>query len=408
MYKKRLIEQAVTKTTRTFSVVMLTGCRQAGKTTLFRMLDPDRQFITLDDLNLRRYAREDPKGFIREFRPPVFIDEFQYAPDILPYIKIAVDEKRTKMQSADGDYWLSGSQNFKMMEHVSESLAGRVAILQLLGFSRPEIDGTFMEFERPPFFLASENRDFATKRTTKDIFEFIVKGDKPEIWTKPEMDRSSFYSSYIQTYLERDVRSQLGVKDLGVFEKFMRLLAARTADLINLAALGSDVGVSQPTISQWLTILERSYQVFLLRPYYKGHTKRYVKTPKVYFLDTGLLSYFLNIHDAKTASSHHFNGKLFETWVISETIKSFWHRGRDADIFFWRTRDGDEIDLVYEGPNGLLPAEIKLANSPSMNVISAVNKLKGLNVGQKRIICTTERNVPLAADTALISVWSLF
>lgn len=407
MYKKRLIEQAVIKASRTFPVVMLTGSRQSGKTTLYRTLDPNRLLITLDDLQLRRYANEDPKGFINEFKPPVFIDEFQYAPDILPYIKIAVDEKRTKTQSANGDYWLSGSQNFTMMERVSESLAGRVAILQLLGFSRPEIDGEPKEFERPPFLLSSTKEPFETKRSAKKIFEFIVSGDRPEIWTEPDLDRRTFYSSYIQTYLERDVRSQLGVKNLGVFEKFMRMLASRSADLLNLAALSSDVGVSQPTIAQWLTVMERSYQVFLLRPYYRGHTKRYVKTPKAYFLDTGLLSYLLNVNDADTALGHHFNGKLFETWVISEVIKSFWHRGLDANIFFWRTKDGDEIDLVYEGAE-LLPAEIKLAHSPPIDVISSVKKLKGLNVGFKRIICTTEKNTPLAGDTSLISAWDLF
>ncbi len=320
---------------------------------------------------------------------------------------MTVDEKRTKTESANGDYWLSGSQNFKMMEHVSESLAGRVAILQLLGFNRSEIDGNFREFEKPPFLLAPAKERFETNRTAKDIFEFIVNGDRPEIWTEPDKDRRTFYSSYIQTYLERDVRSQLGVKNLGTFEKFMRMLAARSADLLNLAALASDVGVSQPTIAQWLTVMERSYQVFLLRPYYRGHTKRYVKTPKAYFLDTGLLSYLLNINDAVAAAEHHFNGKLFETWVISETIKSFWHRGFDANIFFWRTKDGDEIDLVYEGAE-LLPAEIKLAHSPSIDVISAVNGLKGLNVGFKRIICTTEKNTPLGNDVSLISAWDMF
>jgi len=407
MYKKRLIEQAVTKASKTFPVIMLTGSRQAGKTTLLRTLEPSRQFVTLDDLQLRRYAKEDPKGFVNEFKPPIFIDEFQYAPDILPYIKIAVDEKRTKMQSADGYFWLSGSQNFKMMEHVQESLAGRVAILQMLGFGRPEIDDSYKEFEKPPYFLAPIESRFETSRNVNDIFEFIVRGDKPDMWTKPEMERNTFYSSYIQTYLERDVRNQLGVRELGLFEKFMRLLAARSADLLNLAALASDVGVTQPTIAQWLNVLERSYQVFILRPYYRGHTKRYVKTPKAYFLDTGLLSYFLNISDAKTAASHHFNGKLFETWVISETIKSFWYRGLDANLFFWRTRDGDEIDLLYEGAE-LLPAEIKLANSPSIDVISAAKKIKGIDVGIKRIICTTEKNAPLASDTMLVSAWNLF
>lgn len=407
MYKKRLIEQAVIRASKTFPVVMLTGSRQAGKTTLLRALEPNRQFVSLDDLQLRRYAKEDPKGFVKEFKPPIFIDEFQYAPDILPYIKIAVDEKRTRTQSADGYFWLSGSQNFKMMEHVQESLAGRVAILQILGFCRPEIDDSHQEFEKPPYFLTPTDSHFETGRSVNDIFEFIVRGDKPEIWTKPEMDRNIFYSSYIQTYLERDVRSQIGVRDIGLFEKFMHMLAARSADLLNLSAIASDVGVTQPTIAQWLNVLERSYQIFLLKPYYRGHTKRYVKTPKAYFLDTGLLSYFLGINDQKTAATHHFNGKLFETWVVSETIKSFWHRGLDANLFFWRTRDGDEIDLVHEGAE-FLPAEIKLANSPSIDVISAIKKVKAVNIGAKRIICTTEKNTPIAGDTSLVSVWNLF
>ena len=187
----------------------------------------------------------------------------------------------------------------------------------------------------------------------------------------------------------------------------MRLLAARSSDLLNLASLASDVGVSQPTISSWLTVMERSYQVFILRPYYGGHTKRYVKMPKSYFLDTGLLSYLLHIDDADTAINHHFNGKLFETWVISETIKSFWHRGADANIYFLRTRDGDEIDLVYEGAK-LLPSEIKLAASPSINTLSGLTKFKELAIGTKRIICTTERNLPIASDTTLVSAWDLF
>jgi predicted AAA+ superfamily ATPase len=293
-----------------------------------------------------------------------------------------------------------------MMEHVQESLAGRVAILQLLGFSRIEIDGDDKGFKKKSFFQAPADEKFVTERTTEDLFEFIVSGDRPEIWTKKEMDRKLFYSSYIQTYLERDVRNQLGVRDLGLFEKFMRLLAARNGELLNLAALASDVGVAQPTVSQWLTVMERSYQLFILRPYYRGHTKRYVKTSKVYFLDTGLLSYLLNIYDAETAMSHHFCGKLFETWVISEIIKSFWFRGLDANIFFWRTRDGDEIDLLYEGPK-VLPAEIKLASSPSIDALSAVKRVKGVDLGRKSIICTTKKNLPLASDTSLISAWSL-
>lgn len=406
MYKKRQLEQALIKCSQTFPVVMLVGSRQAGKTTLMRTIDPLRKFVTLDDLDIRRLAKEDPKLFLERFGPPVFIDEFQYAPNLLPYIKILVDEKRTKMQSADGDFWLSGSQNFKMMDGVSESLAGRVAILQILGFGRSEIEESHREFDRPPFFSA-HNTKFETNRGMNELFEYIVRGDKPEVWTKPELDKNIFYSSYIQTYLERDVRSQINVKDIGLFEKFMRLLAARSGSLLNMATLASDVGVSQPTIKSWITVLERSYQIYMLRPYYSGYTKRIVKTPKVYFLDTGLLAHLLGIYDAVSAARGAISGLLFETWVVSEIIKSYWHRGLDPNIYFWRVRDGAEVDLVHEEGGSLFPAEIKMSASPPLYVFDAISKIKGKKLGYKRIICMTKQNLPIKSDAEMVSAWSI-
>ncbi len=394
MYKKRLIEQLVTKVSKTFPVVMLTGSRQAGKTTLLRTLEPGRKVVTLDDMEIRRLAVDDPKGFIDRFSPPVFIDEFQYAPDLLPYVKMSVDEKRTRLESANGDYWLSGSQNFTMMEHVSESLAGRAAILQLLGFSHSEVDGGEEAFTKEPSFEVL-NQKFETKKGIEEIFEYIVKGDKPELWTNPEMDNRIYYSSYIQTYLERDVRSQIGVKDLGLFEKFMRLLAVRSGGLLNMAGLASDVGVSLPTIQRWLTVLERSYQIYLLRPYYGGHTKRYVKTPKVYFLDTGLLSYFFKIFDVHTAIESPMSGMFFETWVVSELIRSKWHRGLDADLLFFRTKDGDEIDIVSETSRGVIVAEVKLSSSPGADALKMFSGMKKTKILAKKIICTAGQNIPL-------------
>ncbi len=405
MYKKRLIEQLVIKSFKTFPVVMLTGSRQAGKTTVLRKLAPTRRFVTLDDIETRKLATDDPKGFIDRFPPPVFIDEFQYAPELLSYIKIAVDEKRTSLVGANGDYWLSGSQNFKMMEHVCESLAGRVAILQLLGFSHSEIDGSEDTFTHDPSFDVT-NLKFESKKGVDEIFKYIIRGDKPDLWTNLELDNTIYYSSYIQTYLERDVRSQIGVRDLGLFEKFMRLLAVRSGSLLNMAGLGSDVGVSLPTIQRWLTVLERSYQIYLLRPYYGGHTKRYVKTPKVYFLDTGLLSYFLKIFDVSTAVASPMNGMLFETWVISEIIKSRWHRGLDANLLFFRTKDGDEIDIIYETAKGSIASEVKLSSSPAANAI--FSKVEKIKMSAKKIICTAKQNIPLGNGVEIVSAMSIY
>lgn len=405
MYQKRLIEQLVIKSSKTFPVVMLTGSRQAGKTTVLRKLEPARQFVTLDDVGIRKLAADDPKGFIDRFPPPIFIDEFQYAPDLLPYIKIAVDEKRTNLIDANGDYWLSGSQNFKMMEHVSESLAGRVAVLQLLGFSRSEVDGGKNTFTHDPSFDRTGLK-FESKKGVNEIFKYILRGDKPELWVNHKLDSRIYYSSYIQTYLERDVRSQIGVRDLGLFEKFMRLLAVRSGNLLNMAGLGSDVGVSLPTIQRWLTVLERSYQIYLLRPYYGGHTKRYVKTPKVYFLDTGLLSYFLNTFDVHTAVESPMNGMLFETWVVSELIKSRWHRGLDAGLLFFRTKDGDEIDIIHETPKGVIAAEVKLSSTPAANAI--FSEKKKIKISAKKIICTARQNIPLGHGVEIVSAMSIY
>lgn len=406
MYKKRLIEQLVTKSSNTFPVVMLTGSRQAGKTTVLKKLDPLRRFVTLDDMEIRKLAKDDPKGFVNRFPPPVFIDEFQYAPDLLPYIKIAVDEKRTSLISANGDYWFSGSQNFVMMEHVSESLAGRVAIIQLLGFSHSEADGEEEAFTEEPSFTVAGQK-FETKKGIDEIFKYIIRGDKPELWTNPALENRLYYSSYIQTYLERDVRSQIGVRDLGLFEKFMRLLAVRSGNLLNMAGLASDVGVSLPTIQRWLAVLERSYQIYLLRPYYGGHTKRYIKTPKVYFLDTGLLSYFLKIFDVPSAVESPMNGMLFETWAISELTKSRWHRGLDADLLFYRTKDGDEIDIICETAEGTIAAEVKLSSSPAADAMKALSGMKRMKGASKKIICTTKQNMPLGDGVELVSVMSI-
>lgn len=408
MYFQRTLAAVIQKSSKSFPVVMLTGARQTGKTTLLKNLDPKRTFVTLDDLDLRRLAKEDPKLFLERFPPPVFIDEFQYAPEILPYIKIAVDEKRTRLAPCRGDFWLSGSQNFSMMENIQESLAGRVAILQLFGFSLAEINQDKNCFKSPPFFEQNLG-SFKTKKTLKELFQCILHGDKPSLYRDPKTDKNLYYSSYIQTYLERDVRQILGVKDLPTFEKFTRALAGRMGQILNMANLANDIGVSIPTIKSWVATLERSYQIYLLYPYYRNFNKRLIKTPKIYFYDTGLAAHLLKWHDTETALAGSMAGNLFENWVVSEIVKSYWHRGQDPRLYFWRTRDGLEIDLLHDANNKLYPAEIKLASSPSLETTTTVlNSLKHRSpIEPARIICASRENFPIGRDMNLVSAWSL-
>lgn len=407
MYIERELHKVLAKVTKSSAVVMLTGPRQAGKTTLLRRSDPSRRFVTLDDLELRSLAQNDPKTFLDRFPAPVLIDEFQYAPQILPYIKMRVDEKRTKLIRVKGDYWLTGSQNFSMMEDVQESLAGRVIILNLLGLSRKEIEQDF-SFERD--FITVPAPSFETKKGIDDIVKMILKGDKPELWANLRIDREIYYSSYVQTYIERDVLSQLKIKDIGLFEKFMRLLSARIGQLLNSASLSVELGVSAPTIKLWLTILERTFQIFLLPAYYRNIGKRSLKTPKVYFLDTGLACYFLKFSKPQDILSSYLAGALFENWIIAEIIKSYWFKGRSANLYFWRTKDGSEVDLIYESAGKIYPAEIKLTASPGKDLFNSLLRLakdKKITVGRKKIICSSKYNLPLDKDTDIVSAFSI-
>lgn len=406
MYIKRQLEEILKKASKGFPVVMVTGPRQAGKTTLMRRSDPKRLFVTLDDLEIRRLAKNDPKTFLERFPPPVLIDEFQYAPEILPYIKIRVDEKTTRLVKAGGDYWLTGSQNFSMMEGVQESLAGRVAIFNLLGLSRKEIEKDAVLAKD---FISEPASSFETKKSINDIFKIILRGDKPELWVNFSLNKEIYYRSYVQTYLERDVVSQLKIKDIGLFEKFMRLLAARTGQILNFSSLSAELGVSPPTVKLWVTILERSFQIFLLPAYYGNIGKRALKTPKVYFLDTGLACYFLKVGSVQDALSSYLAGNLFESWVVSEIVKSYWFKGRMANIYFWRTKDGREIDLIYEAAGKLYPVEIKLTASPRKDLFTPLENLaaKKIPIGRKKIICTSKYNLPLDKNTDIVSALAI-
>jgi predicted AAA+ superfamily ATPase len=348
MYIKRTITEFLIKASRQFPVLLVTGPRQVGKTTcLQHTARKDRAYVTLDDPQSRALARDDPGLFLQRFEPPVLIDEIQYAPELLPLIKIAVDRNKK-----GGDYWLIGSQQFHMMANVSESLAGRVGILQLLGFSSRELAGRSDWVE--PFSTDRNAPSHSNPLSLMALYERIWRGSFPAMTPRnlkaPTIgegsgcgegaggdgnarvredlpDRDLFYSSYVQTYLQRDVRSLANVGDEIAFLKFLRAAAGRTGQILNMTDISRDAGIAPNTAKKWLSILKASGIIYLLEPYHTNLTKRMVKAPKLYFLDTGLAAYLTEWSSYKTLEAGAMSGAIFETWVINEIIKSYWHAG---------------------------------------------------------------------------------
>ncbi len=377
---------------------------------LRRLSSPNRRFVSLDDLELRRLARSEPGLFIRQFPPPVLIDEFQYAPDILPYIKIAVDELTTRGRNrqAAGMFWLTGSQHFGLMKGVQESLAGRVALLELLGFSpyellqpkKPYAEGFFEQ----DFSILGADRDLAANHLEPlEVFETILRGSLPQaaLGGMNAEERRGFYSSYVQTYLERDVSTLEGVRNLDAFSTFTRLLAARAGQLINYSSLAREVGVSVNTTREWTTILERSFHIYLLYPYYRSLSKRLVKTPKIYFLDSGLQAYLTGWSNPEQALRGPLAGQLFENWVVSNLVRSYRQRGHRESLYFWRTRTGQELDLWSESAGVIAAAEMKLSERADSAVFRALDALdpSPLRFGRRILFSVSRKLLEYAPGT---------
>ncbi len=360
---RRTLESSLRSAMRTFPAVVLTGARQAGKTTLLReALGASHRYVSLDDPDLRARAQADPVGFLTEHPPPVVIDEIQNVPAILPYIKRRIDEDRRP-----GGWILTGSQAFSLMVGVTESLAGRAAILSLLPFSVAEACGAPADDEDVDSLLHRTFRaatpEEADLSGTPALSDWILRGGWPEPRSNPEVDRKLWCSSYIQTYLERDLRALAHVGDLASFERFLRLCAARTGQLLNLSDLARDTGVSQSTAARWLSVLEASGQVFLLQPLHGNYAKRLVKSPKLYFTDTALATFLVGLHDPSPTMLGPMAGALVETVVVVEWLKAFRHRGEPPSMSFFRTGDGLEVDLVIERNGKLFAAEVKATST---------------------------------------------
>lgn len=386
-----------------FPAVLVTGARQVGKTTLLKSAaTSSRHVVSLDSLVVRDLARRDPKLFLASYPPPIFIDEIQYAPQLLPYIKEIIDAQ----PDAKGLFWLSGSQQFHLMKDVSESLAGRVAVITLGGIAQEEERAHFHEAPFTPSCPPSPYDSFDNILT---IFERIHRGSFPALVAGKIKHWERFYRSYVTTYIERDVRDLTNITNEDRFLRFIRATAARTGQLLNLSALARDVGISVSTASDWLSILKTSNLVYLLQPYARNVTSRIVKTPKLYFTDTGLCCYLLGWDSPTTLMHGAMAGEMFETFVISELLKQYWNRGKEPHFYFYRDKQGVEIDLLIERNGVLEPIEIKKSASPTVSDIKAFQKVSSLGIplGKGAVICAVEQSLPLTENVVLIPVGSL-
>ena len=403
MYKQRTLTGVIERVSGTFPVLLLTGPRQVGKTTLLEHCGSrDRTYVSLDDLDQRDVAQSDPALFLQAHPPPATIDEVQYAPQLFSQLKLEVDRARRP-----GMYWLTGSQKFHLMRGVSETLAGRVAILDLLGFSQAEVEGRAgrtAPFVPTAEWIAHARASRVEAGGLMDLYRRIWVGSFPgAVLASPEV-RGDFYRSYVQTYVQRDVRHLARVGDEMAFTRLLRAAAARTGQLINYADLARDVGVDQKTVKTWLSILATSGLIYLLQPYHSNVTKRLIKTPKLYFLDTGLCAYLTRWSSPETLEAGAMSGAILETWMFTEILKSYWHHGQEAHLWFYRDRDRREVDLLIERDGGLHPVEFKKTASPGRSVaahFASVGKLE-LERGPGAIVCLRETDLMLAEDVTAI------
>ena len=385
---KREIEEKFKKLSNERKVILLTGARQVGKSTFIKDIkENNREYVTLDDLNLRELAQDDPKLFLMNYKRPIIIDEVQYAPNLFPYIKMEVDNTKDK-----GSIWLTGSQKFELMQKVSESLAGRVSILELSSLSYAEKNG----FKSKLFIPNKISTNFTV--TPKEIFDDIFKGGMPE-YIVDNLDRNAFFNDYITTYLERDVRNLAQVGDLMAFRKFLVAVASRNGEVLNFESISEDAGIDSKTAKKWISILQASDIIYLLEPYFNSELKRVTKSPKIVFLDSGLCSYLCGWNSGENIMNSSVSGHYLESYVISELIKNKRNNAKtlNYDIYYYRDRDGKEIDLIISLDNVIYPFEIKKTANPNRSMIKNFKILedKNIKVGDGGLLCFYPSIIPL-------------
>lgn len=360
---KRKIEKDLIRLSKSYPIISLTGPRQSGKTTLVKSLFSDKyRYVSLEDLDMRQFANEDPRGFLQHYNEYVIFDEIQNTPHLFSYLQGIVDEK-----NLPGQFILTGSQNFLLLEKISQSLAGRSAIVHLLPLEFNEIQSY-----KPHLTLE----------------ELIINGFYPRVYER-DLIPNEWYNNYLRTYIERDIRQIKNIHDLGTFQLFLKMCASRTGQLLDLSSLGNDCGISHNTAKSWLNILEASFIVFFLRPHYKNYNKRLVKTPKLYFYDTGLLCSLLDIHTKDQLLTHYLKGGIFESFVIAELKKRLYHEIKTTNLYFWRDRYGYEIDCILDKGQQSVPIEIKSSKTIAADFFKNLNywnELSGNNPNQSYLV----------------------
>ena len=405
-YIKRNLEKVVAQVTKEYPVVLVTGPRQVGKTTMLQKLmeGTDRGYVTLDDLNDRSLAKNDPELFLQLHKPPVLIDEVQYAPELFTYIKKYADKNHEP-----GAFWLTGSQVFKLMQGVQESLAGRVAVLSLTSLSQAEISGVEMK----PFTIEleklSEREKERDKTDVRGIFERIYRGSMPAIVSGANSNSQIFYSSYLSTYIERDIRDLSDAIDSLKFLKFMTAAAARCGQMVNVADIAQDADINQTQAKNWLGILETLGIIFYLHPYSNNLLKRLVKTPKLYFYDTGLVCYLTKWSSADTLESGAMNGAILENYVVAEIAKTYWNCGMEPYMYYYRDKDAKEIDIVLEHDGVLNPIEIKKTSNPGTELTMVFELLDKSSTPRSKgaIICMKPGLGAIDRDNYIVPIWMI-
>ncbi len=407
-YIKRHLEDIVISLSKSYSAILVTGPRQSGKTTMLRTLaekeNIGREYVTLDDLSVRETAKNDPAMFLQLHKPPVLIDEVQYAPELFTYIKIHIDKHHNP-----GDFWMTGSQIFRLMQGVQESLAGRVALLHMSPLSAREIEGRdALPFSTDIDTLLAESKKLKPL-TVPEVYERLWKGCMPGIVSGLFPDRAIYYSSYISTYIERDVRELSGKIDALKFNRFVTSMAARTAQTLNFSAVAEDADVDVQTAKAWTNILETLGIIFLLHPYSNNVLKRTVKTPKVYFYDTGLVCYLTKWSSPETAENGAMNGALLENYTVSEIMKSYQSAGREPYLYYYRDRDAKEIDVIIEGDGKLFPLEIKKTAMPDRRIVKTFGVIdkSPLKIGAGAVLCMADKLGAFDKDNLIVPIWMI-
>ncbi|MDR1688294.1 MAG: ATP-binding protein [Clostridiales bacterium] len=418
MFYERTIERTLRSLSETFPVTLLTGPRQVGKTTLLsKMAEGSRKIVSLDNPTIRALAKSEPELFLQRYAPPVLIDEIQYVPELFEYIKVYVDAHKI-----NGDFWLTGSQTFHTMKHVTESLAGRVGVVRMLGLSNSEIMGK----HNPPFAVEP---DTLIKRAGEinamnigDIFSRIFKGSMPRLYEVDNMDREAYFESYLETYISRDIRDLSQIADEMAFLNFIGIVAARTATNVNYDVLSAEAGISAPTAKQWLSVLVSSGLAALIPAYSNNALKRVVKAPRMYFLDTGLCAYILRWPNAEVLERGAMGGAFFETWVVSEIYKSYINNGKRPPLYFYRDGNKKEIDIIISAASTVNPIEIKKSSAPKDAVknFSVLKPIEGeaddedmfsgashlkTTIGTGAVICMSADVMPIDKKNWYVPAW---